>query len=110
MSDEKPVMTILPTWDPNAPVFIKEKCPRCGQDRQFKTGEVVYNQRLNLAYSVDDIVEVLNAMRTWEDKAKQLIQVYESILNPIINICQDYNIPLESLPGTLEEYIMRDNE
>lgn len=110
MSDEKPTLVILPSWNPNDPVFVKEECQRCGEDRQFKNGEVVYNQRLGLAYSVDDIVEVLNTMRSWEDKAKVLIEKYEKILLPIQNLCKDYNIPITDVAATLEEYIVRDNE
>lgn len=110
MSDDKPVMVVVPSWNPGDPVFIKETCPKCGDDRQFKTGEIVYNQRLNLAYSVDDIVEVLNNMRSWEDKAKRLIEKYEIILKPIMDLCNDYNIPLTDVAATLEEYIARDNE
>ena len=110
MSDEKPTLVILPRWNPNDPVFIKEECPMCGDDRQFKTGEVVFNQRLGLAYSVDEIVEVLNVMRTWEDKAKELIDEYEKVLLPIQNLCKDYNIPITDVAATLEEYIARDNE
>lgn len=104
MSEEKPTLIIVPSWDPNEPVFIKKECPQCGEDRQFQTGEVVFNQRLGLAYSVDEIVEVLNTLRTFEDEAKELIDKYETILLPIQQICNDYNIPLENIGDMLEEY------
>jgi CO dehydrogenase/acetyl-CoA synthase alpha subunit len=55
-------------------------------------------------------VEVLNALRSWEDKAKILIEKYEIILKPIMDLCRDYNIPLNDVAATLEEYIVRDNE
>ena len=57
---EKPVMMILPTWDPDEPRFIVKECPQCSDDRVFKNNKCVYNQRLGFAYSVDEIVEVLN--------------------------------------------------
>lgn len=57
---EKPVMRILPRWDPDEPRFVVEECEKCSDDRQFKNGKVVFNQRLGFAYSVDEIVEVLN--------------------------------------------------
>ena len=57
---EKPVMITLPSWDPDEPRFIVEECPQCSDDRAFKNNKCVYNQRLGFAYSVDEIVEVLN--------------------------------------------------
>ena len=57
---EKPVMMILPTWDPDEPRFIVKECEKCSDDRAFKNNKCVYNQRLGFAYSVDEIVEVLN--------------------------------------------------
>lgn len=109
MSEDKPVLVNIPRWDPNEPVFVKKECPQCGFDRQFKTSEIVFNQRIGLAYSVDEIVEVLNAMRAWEDKARELIELYESIVSPIEKLCREYNIPLRDVAATLEEYIGRDN-
>lgn len=57
---EKPVMRILPRWDPDEPRFVVEECEKCSDDRAFKNNKCVYNQRLGFAYSVDEIVEVLN--------------------------------------------------
>ena len=67
---DKPVAIVLPSWDPNEPRFIVEDCPKCSDDRQFKNGKCVYNQRLGFCYSVEEIVEVLN--NTTEDEIKKL--------------------------------------
>ena len=48
-------------WKPRRLRFIVSECPECSDDRQFRNGESVYNQNLGMAYSVDEIVEVLNA-------------------------------------------------
>ncbi len=47
-------------WKPRRPRFIVEECDKCSNDRVFKNGKIVYNQNLGMAYSVDEIVEVLN--------------------------------------------------
>ena len=78
---EKPIAIAIPTWDPNEPRFIKKECLQCSEDRQFKTGDCVYNQRLGLAYSVDDIVEVLND--THAEKT------YKKIRNKYMDIKKD---------------------
>ena len=45
-----------------------------------------------------------------------VISVYECLnelheqLEPLQKVCEKYNIPLEDLPGTLEEYIANDND
>lgn len=57
---KKPVAVVLPSWDPNEPRFITMECKECSDDRQFKNGKCVYNQRLGFCYSVNEIVEVLN--------------------------------------------------
>lgn len=57
---KKPVAVVLPSWDPSEPRFITMECKECSDDRQFKNGKCVYNQRLGFCYSVDEIVEVLN--------------------------------------------------
>jgi len=57
---EKPVLMILPRWDPDEPRFVVKECEKCSDDRAFKNNKCVYNQRLGFAYSVDEIVEVLN--------------------------------------------------
>ena len=38
-----------------------------------------------------------------------LLNKYETILEPIREVCEKYNIPLEDLPDVLEEYIAYDN-
>lgn len=57
---KKPVAVVLPSWDSNEPRFITMECKECSDDRQFKNGKCVYNQRLGFCYSVNEIVEVLN--------------------------------------------------
>ena len=75
---EKPVMRILPRWDPDEPRFIVDTCGKCSDDRQFKNGKVVFNQRLGFAYSVDEIVEVLNNKDVEDDfNQSECITVYD---------------------------------
>lgn len=67
---EKPSMIILPSWNPDEPRFIVKNCEhRIAEDREFRNNTCVYNQRLGFAYSVSEIVEVLNKMG---DRIKEL--------------------------------------
>ena len=60
---EKLTAIILPSWNPDEPRFIVENCEhRIAEDREFRNNTCVYNQRLGFAYSVSEIVEVLNNM------------------------------------------------
>ena len=60
---EKPTAIILPSWNPDEPRFIVETCEYpIAEDREFRNNTCVYNQRLKIAYSVEEIVEVLNNM------------------------------------------------
>ena len=61
---------VLPTWDPNEPRFIVTECPMCSDERSFKNNKCVFNQRLGFAYSVDEIVEVLNDNGDYEQEVK----------------------------------------
>ena len=57
----KRVGIVLPSWNPNEPRFIvKDSNPRIADNRGFKNGKCVFNQRLGFAYSVEEIVEILN--------------------------------------------------
>ena len=47
-------------WNPNEPRFIVTECEECSDDKVFQNNKCVFNQRLGLAYSIDDIVEILN--------------------------------------------------
>lgn len=42
-------------WNPNEPRFIV-----ISDDKAFQNNKCVYNQRLGFAYSIDDVVELLN--------------------------------------------------
>ena len=75
-SNEKPVAVVLPSWNPDEPRFKVEECPLCGEDRAFKNNKYVYNQRLGFAYSVDELVEVLNNTEL-EDKLENLTENIE---------------------------------
>lgn len=44
-----------------------------------------------------------------EHEAACKLNKYETILKPIRDVCEKYNIPLEDLPDVLEEYIAYDN-
>lgn len=75
---EKPVMMILPRWDPDEPRFIVKECEECSDDRAFKNNKCVFNRRLGFAYSVDEIVEVLNNNDVEDDfNQSECITVYD---------------------------------
>ena len=77
MSD-KPVGIVVASWNPNEPRFIvKESNEGIADERGFKNGKCVFNQRLGFAYSVDEIVEVLNNYEELEKKHKELKQDLE---------------------------------
>lgn len=44
------------------------------EDRVFKNNKVVFNTRLGFAYSVDEIVEVLNELGRYDDWVYDLMQ------------------------------------
>ena len=62
MKDEKKrVAIVLPSWNPDEPRFVvAEANEGIADERCFRNGKCVFNQRLGFAYSVDEIVEVLN--------------------------------------------------
>ena len=35
-------------------------CPYCDENQVFKSGQCIYNKRLGLVYTIDEIVEILN--------------------------------------------------
>lgn len=76
---DKPVAFVVPSWNPDEPRFVVKDCPMCGEDRVFKNNKCVFNQRLGFAYSVDEIVEVLNNQGDELDRIKETIR--ESIKN-----------------------------
>jgi len=47
-------------WNSSEPRFIVMECKECSDDKAFQNNKCVYNQRLGFAYSIDDIVEILN--------------------------------------------------
>ncbi|MBQ6220153.1 MAG: hypothetical protein IJH63_10445 [Methanobrevibacter sp.] len=55
------------------PRFSVEECPECSNDRKFMNNKCVYNKRLGMAYSVTEIVEVLNN-RHYQDRVYELLQ------------------------------------
>lgn len=88
---EKPVAIVLPTWSPNEPRFVIMDCEQCSDDRVFKNNQCVYNQRLGFAYSVEEIVEVLNNIGKENDELKN-------------NLKQDQNMRYK----TLNKYYIQD--
>ena len=89
---EKPVMIILPSWNPDDPRFVVEECPRCSDDRVYKNDKCVYNQRLGFAYSVDELVEVLNNTES-EDK----LNVLNDLIDDKLSIGEPLVIPFHKL-------------
>lgn len=73
---EKPIGIVLPSWNPDEPRFIVKTCKYCSDDRQFKNSKCVFNQRLGFAYSVDEIVEVLNTLGDENDQLKEELKDY----------------------------------
>lgn len=60
----------------------------------------------------DEVVMTDKDSITLMEERRKNIKSYAKNLNSyqrIVNVCEKYNIPLEDLPGTLEEYIARDN-
>lgn len=53
--------------------FSVEDCNECSDDRVFRNGKVVYNNVLDMAYSVDEIVEVFN-QRHYQSDVYDLMQ------------------------------------
>ena len=54
--------------------FTVEECSQCSDDRKFQNNKCVYNNRLGFAYSVDEIVEVLNHNGRHSDDVWDLMQ------------------------------------
>ena len=77
--EDKPIAIILPNWNPNESRFIVEDVhEQIADDRRFKNGKGVLNQRLGFFYSVEEIVEVLNNMdERIDDLEEQLKQKNE---------------------------------
>ena len=74
---DKPIAVVLPSWNPDEPRFIVEKATEHTENsRVFKNGECVYNQRLGFAYSVEEIVEVLNATNNEKEQLKEELKDY----------------------------------
>ena len=57
----------------NKKKFIVDDAQGASDDRAFRNGKVVFNKRLGFAYSVDEIVEVLNNDHYY-DRVMDLIQ------------------------------------
>lgn len=87
---EKIIGVCLPSWDSNEPRFVvKESNDGIAEDRGFKNGTCVFNQRLGFAYSVDEIVEVLNALSDVEDENDELKKEDKRLNNIIIELHDD---------------------
>ena len=55
------------------PRFVTLECEKASNDRVFKNNKCVFNTRLGFAYSVDEIVEVLNN-RNYQSNVYELLQ------------------------------------
>lgn len=82
---EKPIAVMLPSWDPDEPRFIVTECEQCSDDRKFANGMCVYNQRLGFAYSVDETVEVLNALGSSLEDKTVIRRLYLDVKNNVDN-------------------------
>ena len=73
--EDKPIAIILPSRNPNEPRFIVEDVhEQIADDRRFKNGKGVLNQRLGFFYSVEEIVEVLNNMGEMIDELEEQLK------------------------------------
>lgn len=77
-NEKKPVLVILPTWNPNEPRFIVQEVGELdvSDDRVFRNGKCVYNQRLGFAYNVEEIVDALNkpSASSYKRKVKRIVK------------------------------------
>ena len=106
---EKPVLIVRPNWDPDEPRFIVEDCPMCGDDRQFKNGKCVFNQRLGFAYSVEEIVEVLNnekELNQLKTENSQLLAYNAACEDTLMNV----EVTLNQMIETAEEQVKNWND
>lgn len=70
--EDKPIAIILPNWNQNEPRFIVEDAhDELADDRAFKNGKCVYNQRLGIVYTVEYVVDALNELGNEIDKLKE---------------------------------------
>ena len=107
---EKPVAIVLPTWDPDEPRFVVMDCPNCSDDRQFKNNKCVFNQRLGFAYSVEELVALLNVLNNEIDELKndnarleeQLNYIQDSITEKIKH--QKIKISENALKEVIKDY------
>ena len=88
---EKPTAIILPSWNPDEPRFIVKNCEyNIAEDKEFRNNTCVFNQRLGFAYSVEEIVEVLNNMGDriddLEDDKEQLHKVISKLRQEVAEL------------------------
>ena len=92
--EDKPIAIILPNWNLNEPRFIVEDAhDGLADDRAFKNGKCVYNQRLGIVYTVEYVVDALNELGDEIDKLKeengQLRQQYQRLYNYFRDYLED---------------------
>ena len=94
--NEKRVGIILPTWNPDEPRFIVENAhDGLADDRAFKNGKCVYNQRLGIVYTVGYIVDVLNEFGDEIDKLKEENEALKKFIKDNFNEMMDNKMVVE---------------
>ena len=94
--NEKRVGIILPTWNPDEPRFIVENAhDGLADDRAFKNGKCVYNQRLGIVYTVGYIVDVLNEFGDEIDKLKEDNEALKKFIKDNFNEMMDNKMVVE---------------
>lgn len=85
--------------------FTVEECSQCSDDRKFQNNKCVYNNRLGFAYSVDEIVEVLNHNGRFGDMVWDLMQNKIWYMQGMYNRTSDekYKVHEEMLKELREE-------
>lgn len=55
--------------------FIAIDAKEVSDDRKFANGKCIYNTRLGMAYSANEVVEVLNSLGIFGDSLFELVQI-----------------------------------
>ena len=71
--------------------------------RQFKNGLCVFNNRLGMAYSVTEIVEVLNSLHEMQDLILQLFDARIEALENDLERAIDAGMPVSILYDELDD-------
>lgn len=89
---------------------IEERRTDTRYSLEWETDELCQIAEYGNYMSCEEAVDRLNELDKRTYNMEYLLNKQNKILEPIINICKDYNIPITAIAETLEEYIERDNQ